>query len=104
MLIDIIEILEAASRNETLNQRIRNNGARISPVLRQVAAARFRIRTRLDQEALDRDAARCTGEQWVPPAHPDAPLKRVKPLGEGLFEVKREIPESIDDLMSLLEL
>lgn len=103
MLIDTIEILEASARNETLNQRIRNNAARMAPVYRQVAAARIRARTRLDQEALARDAERNPAVPWVPPPHPEKPLKRVKPLGEGVFAIDPK-QLSVDDLMAKLDL
>lgn len=85
MLVDTIEILEAAARNETLNRRVRNNAARMVPVYRQVAAARIRARTRLDEEALAADSERTPSTPWVPPPHPEKPLRRVKPLGEGIF-------------------
>lgn len=103
MLVDTIEILEAAARNETLNQRIRNNAARMAPVYRQVAAARIRAKTRLDQEALDKDAERNPAVPWVPPPHPEKPLKRVKPLGEGTFTIDTK-SLSVEDLMAKLEL
>lgn len=103
MLVDTIEILEAAARNETLNRRVRNRAAEMIPVYRQVAAARMRARTRLDEEALAKDAERTPNTPWVPPPHPEKPLRRVKPLGDGIFTVTAADMDT-DDLMSKLGL
>lgn len=87
MLVDTIEILESAARNETLNRRLRSRAAEMVLVYRQIAAIRMRARTRLDQEALDRDKERLPDVPWTPPPHPERPLRRVKPLGEGIFTI-----------------